>query len=303
MRDAAAGKAARGSILRNVIRLRQGFGVTSRANDGQGASIRAKWQSKMEPAVGIEPTTRSLQNCCSATELSRLGTPKNAAFRRLRLTPSPEGFGFHRIFAGTPLFDSPMLAPFGAPRFGLRELSFVLIPKNLPRRRLSRLALAGFSRFFGSLALRGFRAACAVLTPARKVVFISFISPKNAAFRRLRLTPSPEGFGFHRIFAGTPLFDSPMLAPFEAPRFGLRELSFVLIPKNAAFRRLRLPPSPCGLRRDEHANFSQGTRQYNITTTLIYPSHRRNATFRRYHFRKNPLEKSRIKCYFEHNNL
>jgi hypothetical protein len=24
----------------------------------------------MEPAVGIEPTTRSLQNCCSTTELS-----------------------------------------------------------------------------------------------------------------------------------------------------------------------------------------------------------------------------------------
>ena len=49
-------------------------------------------------------------------------TPKNAAFRRLRLTPSPDGFGFHRIFAGAPLFDTPMLAPYGAPRFGLREL-------------------------------------------------------------------------------------------------------------------------------------------------------------------------------------
>ena len=29
-------------------------------------------RSKMEPAVGIEPTTRSLQNCCSTTELSWL---------------------------------------------------------------------------------------------------------------------------------------------------------------------------------------------------------------------------------------
>ena len=56
---------------------------------------------KMEPAVGVEPTTRSLQNCCSATELSWHRTPKNAAFRRLRLTPSLS-LGFHRIFAGTP---------------------------------------------------------------------------------------------------------------------------------------------------------------------------------------------------------
>ena len=34
---------------------------------------RRSWPHKgfrMEPAVGIEPTTRSLQNCCSTTELS-----------------------------------------------------------------------------------------------------------------------------------------------------------------------------------------------------------------------------------------
>ena len=88
----------------------------------------------MEPAVGVEPTTRSLQNCCSATELSWHISPKNAAFRRLRLTPSPEGFGFHRIFAGTPLFNTPMLAPFGAPRFGFRELYFCFSEPQKMRR-------------------------------------------------------------------------------------------------------------------------------------------------------------------------
>jgi hypothetical protein len=33
----------------------------------------------MEPAVGIEPTTRSLQNCCSTTELSWLQIQCNFA--------------------------------------------------------------------------------------------------------------------------------------------------------------------------------------------------------------------------------
>ena len=85
----------------------------------------------MEPAVGVEPTTRSLQNCCSATELSWLRTPKNAPFRPVGLTPSLRS-GFRAFSRGPRSFDTPMLAPCGAPRFGLRVLYYLIFnnPKN-----------------------------------------------------------------------------------------------------------------------------------------------------------------------------
>ncbi len=44
-------------------------GIKSGGLMWRGVMIR---RGLLEPAVGIEPTTRSLQNCCSAAELSRL---------------------------------------------------------------------------------------------------------------------------------------------------------------------------------------------------------------------------------------
>ena len=55
MRDAATGKAARGSIPEYVIRLRQGYGGTSRAHDEQGAANAESQSKKMEAWTGIEP--------------------------------------------------------------------------------------------------------------------------------------------------------------------------------------------------------------------------------------------------------
>ena len=68
------------------------------------------------------------------------------------------------------------------------------IPQNLPRRHLSRLALTGYSRFCGSLALRGFRAAYAVLTPARMVVFDIALPPPEGT--------APGGFPLGLLLAG-----------------------------------------------------------------------------------------------------
>ena len=88
----------------------------------------------MEPAVGIEPTTSSLQNCRSATELSRPETPKNVAVRAMALPPSP-ALGFHHIFAGTPRFVLSNARRSAAPRFGTARMVVIVFdfqnPKNV----------------------------------------------------------------------------------------------------------------------------------------------------------------------------
>ena len=70
------------------------------------------------------------------------------------------------------------------------------IPQNLPRRRLRRLALAGFSRFCGSLALRTFQ--CSPLSRLRvsvlRVLYLLFTtSAAKIAFRTVQWATLQSG--------------------------------------------------------------------------------------------------------------
>jgi len=86
---------------------------------------------------------------------SRRSTP-GGCFPQRSLSAPYRSPGYIRAILRN-LFRRPCAAFYS--RAGHRSVAPRVIPQNLPRRRLRRLALAGYSRFCGNLALRGFRAA------------------------------------------------------------------------------------------------------------------------------------------------
>ena len=64
-----------------TVKLAARLGVEPRQNESESFVLPLHHQAvktfgKVEPAVGVEPTTLGLQNRCSTTELSRPGTVK-----------------------------------------------------------------------------------------------------------------------------------------------------------------------------------------------------------------------------------